>query len=83
MSKLAEKIFGKKFIEHLWRKSDDISERTVTLEEIYNDVPEDLKNIKIKQITIHLIEDEIHKERVLAWLNNENYSNSTNLIKNI
>lgn len=83
MSKLSEKIFGKKFMEHLWRKSDDISERTVTLEEIYDNVPPDLKDVKIKEITIHLIEDEVHKERVLNWLNNEDYSNSINLIKNI
>jgi hypothetical protein len=83
MSKLAEKVFGKKFIEHLWRKSDDISERTIFLEEIYEDVPEDLKQIKIREVTIHLIEDEIHKERVLAWLNHKDYSNSIELIKNI
>jgi hypothetical protein len=83
MSKLTEKILGKKFVEHLWRKSDDISERTITLEEIYENVPSDLKNIKIREITIHLIEDEVHKKRVLSWLNNQDYSNSIDLIKNI
>ena len=64
----------------VWDSADDVIETSRTLGDLYEKVPEDLKDIEIKVLEIHSYPKE-HRERVSAFVNNEYFSNPLNFIK--
>ncbi|MDB4330227.1 hypothetical protein N9948_00670 [bacterium] len=70
---LTEEVHSK-----IWKDADDVIERTQYLGEIYEDVPEGLKEISVKVMEIHMFPEE-DRERVKNYLNN--VPNSARFIK--
>lgn len=51
----------------IWDRADDVIEKINYLGELYNDVPEKLKNVKIYESIVHVIDTE-YREEVLKFL---------------
>lgn len=63
-------MLGELLYNEVWEKSHDAIERTVTLGELYNNVPEELKNKRVRVLELHSFEPE-DKEAIVTWLNRE------------
>lgn len=61
---------GKRVYDLIWEKADDVISSIVYLGELYDNVPEHLKNVPISQMTIHTI-DPKYRQEVLEFLNDK------------
>ena len=52
----------------IWKKADDAIERVVRLSDIYDDVPEELKDVFVHTLELHFIERG-KRTKVKKWLN--------------
>lgn len=68
--KIIRKVLGEKTYNKIWKKSHDVIERVVTLEELYCNVPEKLKNKKVYITELHQF-DKKDKKEILNWLSKE------------
>lgn len=66
-------LFKSKEAKILWEQSDDVIQTTRFLSEIYPDVPEEIKNVSINILELHVIDckDKSLKRKVLNWLNED------------
>lgn len=69
-----------KQLAKIWRDGDDVSQYTRSLGELYENVPDSLKDIDIDILEIHSFPKE-HFKRIQAFLNSDNFVNSLEFIK--
>lgn len=65
---MIRKILGKKLYNKIWVRSHDAIERIQTLDEIYSNVPKELKDKKVYVTELHQF-NEKDKNSILNWLN--------------
>lgn len=68
--KVIRKVLGEKVYTKIWKRSHDATERIQTLDELYCNVPKELKDKKVYVTELHQF-DESDKKSILAWLNRE------------
>ena len=59
---------GNKTYERLWNIADDVIGRIELLSEVYDNVPEELQDVDISVLELHIFPED-KKEEVLEWLN--------------
>lgn len=74
-----ESLLTQETYDRVWKEADDVIESTRTLGEIYPNVPEGLKEIPIQIFEVHIFPERF-RDRITAFLENEEYSNSKNFI---
>ena len=63
-------LFNSKEAKIIWKKADDGVRRDMQLSEIYGNVPEELANVTVDVLELHVIRaDAKLKKKVLKWLN--------------
>jgi hypothetical protein len=75
-----EDLLGESNYKKLWKKADDIIETSRTLGEIYDNVPNDLKEVPVKVLEIHIFPKKF-KKKINYFLNEEQYPNSLDFIE--
>lgn len=75
-----EDLLGEKAYKQLWKKADDVIETSRSLGEIYPDAPDDLKEIQVKVLEIHIFPKKF-KKKIDYFLNEEKYPNSLDFIE--
>jgi hypothetical protein len=75
-----EDLMGKDNYDKLWKQADEIIETTRSIEEIYDNVPDNLKGVTIKVMEIHIFPEK-YKKKINYFLNEEEYPNSLDYIE--
>jgi len=69
---IVKQKFVKFLLNLLWKLSDDIVYTTSLLQDIYDDVPEDIRKEVVEEYSIHYYNNENGKfSRVINWLNSK------------
>lgn len=68
--KLIQKVLGENNYNKIWKKSHDVIERVVTLDELYENVPKHLKGKTVVVQESHFFSKK-DKNEILAWLNRD------------
>lgn len=69
--KVIRKVLGEKVYNKIWKRSHDAIERIQTLGELYEKVPENLKDKNVYVTELHQFEEKDKKE-IINWLNRGN-----------
>jgi len=59
---------GKDTMERMWAGCDDAIETYVKFDTLYNDVPEEFKDVDVAVAEFHMFPDD-KREAILKWLN--------------
>lgn len=62
----------RKLLELAWIFSEDATYTAVCLEEVYKDVPEEIKTVGIDHYYFYLYDDVSKQEKVNSWLDEDN-----------
>jgi len=76
MSKTMADLFGGQAVyDRVWDLADDASHTVREMQEIYDDVPEDLKKVPVDVLSVHIYPEHV-KEKAFAWLNKKHQQES-------
>lgn len=65
---LSIKALGKKVYKKIMKRSHDFVERTMSFGELYENVPDELKDVRVNVLEIHSYKKK-DKKKIIKWLN--------------